>query len=163
MREGGWSEGRRVEPQAEAPDPGIPRPAATRRGSNSAGLPTAGAAAGPALEGGPQGLLHESCWNPFSLISIFLPSLDCLNLRRWGLNHLPVFSGITPRSDGRMTAGVGGTSLTAQASLGGLGHIQRGLCPVNLVLPESGTLAHKPAPLSLPVSVTGSTSAMVNF
>lgn len=62
-----------------------------------------------------------------------------------------------------MTAGVAGASLTAQASLGGLGHIQRGLCPMNLVLPESGTSAHKPAPLSLPVSVTGSTSAMVNF
>lgn len=34
---------------------------------------------------------------------------------------------------------------------------------MNLVLPESGTLGHKPAPLSHPVSVNGSTSAMVNF
>ena len=34
---------------------------------------------------------------------------------------------------------------------------------MNLILPEFSTLAHKPAPLSLPVSVTGSTSAMVNF
>lgn len=62
-----------------------------------------------------------------------------------------------------MAAGVGGTSLTAQVSLGGLGPIQSSLCPVNLILPEFGTLAHKPAPLSLPVSVTDSTSAMVNF
>ena len=43
-----------MEPQAEAPGPGVPRSEATRRGSNSAGLPTAGAAAGPASEGGPR-------------------------------------------------------------------------------------------------------------
>ena len=62
-----------------------------------------------------------------------------------------------------MMAGLGGAGLTAQASLGGLGPIHRSLCPMNPMLPESGTLAHKPAPLSHPVSVTGSTSGMVNF
>lgn len=40
---------------------------------------------GPALEGWPQDLFHESSWGPVSLSSTFLLELDCQDLPGCGL------------------------------------------------------------------------------
>lgn len=66
-------------------------------------------------------------------------------------------------SDDRMTGMLERTSPHCSGFLGGLGPGYSTLCPLSCVLAELSTVAHKPAPFGLPMSVTGSTRVMVHF